>query len=146
MLFLIACDVSEENEVSLGAQAAGEIDAEVPLVQDAAVVGYVARLGRDIARHTARRDLDWQFRVVDSPQINAFAVPGGYVYVNRGLIEATGSVSELAGVLGHEIGHVVQRHLARMLAQQKTDSIISMAWWWAAATTPPRRSARWSAA
>lgn len=110
LIAVAACAVPEEQEVSLGAEAASEINAQVPLVEDAYVVGYVQRLGQEIADQTERRDLTWHFHVVDSPQINAFALPGGYVYVNRGLIEATGSVSELAGVLGHEIGHIVQRH------------------------------------
>jgi beta-barrel assembly-enhancing protease len=110
LLMAVACEVAEDQETALGAQAAGEIEAEVPLVEDAAINEYVSSLGRSIAARTARSDLDWHFRVVDSPQINAFALPGGYIYVNRGLIEATRSLSELAGVLGHEIGHVVQRH------------------------------------
>jgi beta-barrel assembly-enhancing protease len=109
-LALFACDVPEEQELALGAQAAGEIEAEVPLLEDPYVNAYVTELGQDIARHTSRADLDWQFRVVDSPQINAFALPGGFIYLNRGLIEAVRSESELAGVIGHEIGHVVQRH------------------------------------
>lgn len=105
-----ACAVPEEQEVSLGADAATEINAQLPLIEDPYVTSYVERLGREIAGQTERSDLTWHFFVVDSPQINAFALPGGYVYVNRGLIEATQSVSELAGVLGHEIGHIVQRH------------------------------------
>jgi predicted Zn-dependent protease len=105
-----ACAVPQEQEVSLGADAAKEINEQVPLIEDAYISGYVQQLGEEIADRTTRRDLSWHFHVVDSPQINAFALPGGYVYVNRGLIEATRSVSELAGVLGHEIGHIVQRH------------------------------------
>ncbi|CAN5167854.1 M48 family metallopeptidase [soil metagenome] len=104
------CDVPQEQEVSLGADAASEINAQLPLIEDPYIKHYVQRLGQDIADQTERRDLTWHFHVVDSPQINAFALPGGYVYVNRGLIEATRSVTELAGVLGHEIGHIVQRH------------------------------------
>jgi beta-barrel assembly-enhancing protease len=110
LLIAVACDVAEDQEASLGAQAASEIEAEVPLVEDPVINEYVSSLGQSIAARTARSDLDWHFRVVDSPQVNAFALPGGYIYLNRGLIEATRSLSELAGVLGHEIGHVVQRH------------------------------------
>jgi predicted Zn-dependent protease len=110
VLALAACSVPEEQEIALGTQAAGEINSELPLVQDEAVTGYVTNLGREIASGTPRSDLEWRFFVVDSPQINAFALPGGFVYVNRGLIEITRSMSELAGVLGHEIGHVIQRH------------------------------------
>jgi predicted Zn-dependent protease len=126
-LFAVAgCAVPEEQEVSLGAEAASEINAQVPLVEDAYVVGYVQRLGQEIAGQTERRDLTWHFHVVDSPQINAFALPGGYVYLNRGLIEATGSVSELAGVLGHEIGHIVQRHSIQQM-QKHTGASVGIA-------------------
>lgn len=121
-----ACAVPEEQEISLGAQAAEEINAQVPLVEDAYVVGYVQRLGQEIAGQTERGDLAWHFHVVDSPQINAFALPGGYVYLNRGLIEATGSVSELAGVLGHEIGHIVQRHSIEQM-QKHTGASVGIA-------------------
>lgn len=119
-LALSACSVAEEQEVSLGADAASEIEAEVPLVRDAAINEYIQALGHEIAAHTSRADLDWQFRIVDSPQINAFALPGGFVYINRGLIEATRSLSELAGVIGHEIGHVVQRHGVDRMQQHAT--------------------------
>jgi predicted Zn-dependent protease len=117
VLALTACSVPEEQEVALGTQAAGEINSELPLVQDEAVTRYVTNLGRDIASGTPRSDLEWRFFVVDSPQINAFALPGGFVYVNRGLIEVTRSMSELAGVLGHEIGHVVQRHSVEQMGK-----------------------------
>ena len=117
VLALTACSVPEEQEIALGTQAAGEINSELPLVQDEAVTGYVTNLGREIASGTSRSDLDWRFFVVDSPQINAFALPGGFVYVNRGLIEVTRTESELAGVLGHEIGHVVQRHSVEQMGK-----------------------------
>jgi predicted Zn-dependent protease len=70
----------------------------------------VTALGRDMARRTSRGDLDWQFYVVDSREVNAFALPGGFIYVNRGLVERSRTLDEFAGVLGHEIGHVVERH------------------------------------
>jgi predicted Zn-dependent protease len=117
VLALTACSVPEEQEIALGTQAAGEINSELPLVQDEAVTRYVTNLGREIASGTPRSDLEWRFFVVDSPQINAFALPGGFVYVNRGLIEVTRSESELAGVLGHEIGHVVQRHSVEQMGK-----------------------------
>lgn len=117
VLAFTACSVPEEQEVALGTQAAGEINSELPLVQDEGVTQYVTNLGREIASATPRSDLEWRFYVVDSPQINAFALPGGFIYVNRGLIEATRSRSELAGVLGHEIGHVVQRHSVEQMGK-----------------------------
>jgi predicted Zn-dependent protease len=91
-------------------------------VTDRAVSAYIQELGAHISRTTSRSDLDWHFYVVNAPQVNAFALPGGYVYVNRGLIESTDNLSELAGTLGHEIGHVIQRHsVKRMETAQKTN-------------------------
>jgi predicted Zn-dependent protease len=109
-LALVACSVSDEEEVALGRDYAGQINAKLPLVTDQRVVGYVSALGREIAGKTSRANLDWQFFVVDSRDVNAFAVPGGFIYVNRGLIERAQRLDHLAGVLGHEIGHIVERH------------------------------------
>jgi predicted Zn-dependent protease len=107
--------VTPEQEVDMGAQYANEIAKQLPLISDPEVVRYINVLGDSIASVTARRDLDWHFYVVDSREVNAFAVPGGYIYVNRGLIERTEKMHELAGVLGHEIGHVVKRHSVKQM-------------------------------
>jgi predicted Zn-dependent protease len=122
LLLTLACSVSEDEEVSLGRQNADQINAQLPIVNDPEVRGYIQELGAHIARTTSRADLDWHFYVVNTPQINAFALPGGYIYVNRGLIESTDKLSELAGTLGHEIGHVIQRHsVDQMEKAQKTN-------------------------
>lgn len=105
-----SCAVSDDDERRLGADYARQINAQVPLVTDSRVTGYVNALGRQIAQRTSRAALEWQFHVVDSRDINAFALPGGFIYVNRGLIERSQTLDHLAGVLGHEIGHVVERH------------------------------------
>ena len=107
---LSGCLASTQQEVELGQQYAAQINQQLPLVTDAEVVRYINVLGDSIASVGDDRNLDWHFYVVDSPEINAFAVPGGYIYVNRGLIEAAQNMSQLAGVLGHEIGHVEKRH------------------------------------
>ena len=107
---LTGCMASTQQEVQLGQQYAAQINQQLPIVGDPEVVRYINVLGDSIARVGDDRNLDWHFYVVDSPEINAFAVPGGYVYVNRGLIEAAQDMSQLAGVLGHEIGHVEKRH------------------------------------
>ena len=110
-LFLLAsCEVSDDDERQLGTDYSRQINAKVPLVTDPRVTGYVSALGRQIAQRTTRGDLEWQFYVVDSRDINAFALPGGFIYVNRGLIERSRTLDQFAGVLGHEIGHVVERH------------------------------------
>ncbi|MEO6526135.1 MAG: M48 family metallopeptidase [Gemmatimonadaceae bacterium] len=114
----LACQVSEDQEVQLGRQNAEQANAHLRLVRDPVVAGYVQQLGLDIARRTSRADLDWQFFVVDSKEVNAFALPGGFIYVNRGLIDRAQQLDELAGALGHEIGHVVRRHSVQQLEKQ----------------------------
>jgi predicted Zn-dependent protease len=106
----VACSVSDSEERALGEDYAQQINAQLPLVTDQRVAGYVDALGKEIARKTTRASLDWRFHVVNHDAVNAFAVPGGFIYVNRGLIERTKTLEQLAGVLGHEIGHVVERH------------------------------------
>ena len=114
------CSVSTQQEVQMGAQYSQQINAQLPLVQDPEVNRYINVLGDSIARLTSRgEELEWHFYVVNSPEVNAFAVPGGYIYVNRGLIERARNLSELAGVLGHEIGHVVERHTIKQMQQQQ---------------------------
>jgi len=113
------CAVSQQQEVQMGQQYAAQISQQLPLINDPEVVRYINVLGDSIAHVTNRRDLDWHFYVVNSSEVNAFAVPGGYVYVNRGLIERATSMDELAGVLGHEIGHVVRRHSVKQMQQQQ---------------------------
>ena len=110
LLLLQACAVDQADEVRIGRENAQAVNARLPLVRDAVIAEYVQQLGADIASRTARADLDWRFYVVNSRAVNAFALPGGFVYVNRGLIERADRLDELAGVLGHEIGHVVRRH------------------------------------
>ncbi|MFL5582116.1 MAG: M48 family metalloprotease [Gemmatimonadaceae bacterium] len=116
---LLACDVSQEEEVEIGRQSVRQLDAELPLLRDPVVDAFVQSLGDSIATTTSRRDLRWRFVVVDSREVNAFALPGGFIYVNRGLIERADDLSELAGVLGHEIGHVVRRHSVEQMKKAR---------------------------
>lgn len=123
-----ACEVSQEQEVALGDQTAQEVSAQLPIVDDPYIAAYISELGDTIAKLTSRSDLDWHFYVVNSHQVNAFALPGGFIYVNRGLIESTDQMYELAGVLGHEIGHVIQRHsVKQMQSQQKIGVVATLA-------------------
>ncbi|HEX5581791.1 MAG TPA: M48 family metallopeptidase [Gemmatimonadaceae bacterium] len=120
ILPLAACDVSEQEELELGRQTAGQIAAQLPVVDDPATTAYLGELGRALAAQTDRPGLDWRFFLVNSGEVNAFAVPGGYVYVNRGLVERAATLSEFAGVLGHEVAHVGLRHSAEQLESQRT--------------------------
>lgn len=116
------CAPSVQEEVQMGRQYAAEINRQLPIVQDAAIHRYINQLGSDIARRADPRGIPYTFYVVNSEVVNAFAVPGGHIYINRGLIDRTENLSELAGVLGHEIGHVVARHgIDQMVRMQRAE-------------------------
>lgn len=102
--------ISTQQEVQLGQEYADQLARELPLVRDRQSVQYINDLGRSIARRADQRGIPYTFYIVNAPEVNAFAVPGGHIYLNRGLIERSENMSELAGVLAHEIGHVVHRH------------------------------------
>ena len=111
------CSPSQDQEVAIGRQDAEQVNARLPILRDPAAADYVQQLGMSMAAKTSRSDLDWKFFIVDSKDVNAFALPGGFIYVNRGLIDHAGELDELAGALGHEIGHVVLRHSVQQMAQ-----------------------------
>ena len=116
-ILVAGCAISQQQEVDLGASTAAQVSAELPLLRDEAVVRYTSALGTQLTQVTDTRDLTWHFTVVDSKEVNAFALPGGWIYVNRGLIERASSMSELAGVMAHEIGHVTRRHSVEQMQQ-----------------------------
>jgi predicted Zn-dependent protease len=103
------CAISQQQELEMGAQYAAQINQQLPIVDDATLNRYINVLGRQLAARGGR-GLQYQFFIVNSNVVNAFAVPGGYVYINRGIVERADNVSELAGVLAHEIAHVEHRH------------------------------------
>jgi predicted Zn-dependent protease len=118
-----ACAVSQVKEVEMGTKYSQQIATQLPLITDPEVVRYINVLGDSLAKVTDERDLHWHFSVVDSKEVNAFAVPGGFVYVNRGLIERAESMSQVAGVLGHEIGHVTNRHSIKQMQKAQGANI-----------------------
>ena len=109
--------VDEPEEIAVGREVAGRTLGAAPLVPDPELQAYVNRVGRWIALQSERPDLPWHFGVIDTASINAFAAPGGYVLITRGLYESLSSEAQLAGVLGHEIGHIVQRHHIKVMQQ-----------------------------
>ncbi|MDJ0870055.1 MAG: M48 family metalloprotease [Myxococcota bacterium] len=109
--------MSPAREAALGAQAAAEVEAGIGLLDDPALTAYVSELGERLARHSPRRNVTYRFYVADMPEPNAFALPGGYIYVSRGLLALANSEDELANVIGHEIGHVAARHAAQRETQ-----------------------------
>jgi predicted Zn-dependent protease len=118
-LGISACGVSQQQEVQLGQQESAQIQQQLPLVQDPVINQYVTALGNQIASKTSRSDLQWQFYVVNTDVVNAFALPGGIVYVNRGVLTRADRMDELAGVMGHEIEHVVRRHSVKQMEQMQ---------------------------
>jgi len=115
--------LSEAEELAIGQQQDVEIKREMGVYDDPELQRYVNDIGQRLARTSHRPNLPWNFTIVDSPAINAFALPGGYIYVTRGLLAYLDDESELAGVLGHEIGHVTARHAAQAYTRQAQANI-----------------------
>ena len=111
--------MSEEDEMAEGAKAHAEVLKEYGVVANPALQAYVNGIGQKLAAQSHRSNLQWHFTVLDSPEINAFALPGGYVYVTRGIMAYLDSEADLAGVMGHEIGHVTARHGAQRATRQQ---------------------------
>ncbi len=112
--------MDERAEVETGREQHKLVLAEYGVVQDDRLQAYVRDIGRRLAQNSERKQLDWHFTVVDSPEVNAFALPGGYIYVTRGLMAYMDSEADLAGVIGHEIGHVTARHSAQRATRSQT--------------------------
>ncbi len=110
---------SESEEIAIGRQIAGNLLGAAPLVKDDKLQKYVNRIGRWIATQSERPDLPWHFGVIQSEDVNAFAAPGGYIFITLGLYRTFQSEADLAGVLGHEIGHVIRQHHLKILQQSK---------------------------
>ncbi len=117
--------ISIEEEWQLGAQLSQDVARQVQLLNDPASLAYVNEMGQRIVRQTPMANLPWQFHIVNDPEINAFAIPGGHVYVNTGLINAARNASELSGVMAHEISHVVARHATEQISRQYGLSILA---------------------
>jgi predicted Zn-dependent protease len=119
-LLLAGCaPLSVGEERQLGNQIAMEMRSEYPLLRDRTVEGYVREIGEDILRGAGPQPFEYRFYVVDDESINAFAAPAGFIYVHTGTILKARNVSELSGVIAHEIGHVAKRHIAHNYGRQK---------------------------
>ena len=115
--------ISENQEIQMGREADQQVTAEMGLYDDPKAQAYVARLGKELAAHSERPNLPWSFKVVDDPAVNAFALPGGFIYVTRGLMTHLTNEAELVSVLGHEIGHVTARHSVNQMSKQQLANI-----------------------
>ncbi|MEL6675283.1 MAG: M48 family metalloprotease [Bacteroidota bacterium] len=115
--------MSNQQEMALGAQSDPSIVASFGLYDDPAIQKFIEEKGMAMAKLSHRPELEWKFRILDSPVVNAFAVPGGYIYFTRGIMAHFNNEAEFAGVLGHEIGHVTARHSARQYTKQTLGQI-----------------------
>ena len=111
-------EIGEAEEIQLGGDLSGIILGAAPLIQDQAKQRYINRLGRWLASHSERANLPWKFGIIESSDLNAFSMPGGYVLVTRGMFDNARNESELAGVLAHEIAHVVKKHQLNALQKK----------------------------
>ncbi len=120
-------ETSQADEIRIGRQVSGNLLGASPLVKDDNLQRYVNVVGRWVAMQSGRRNLPWQFGVIDSEDINAFAAPGGFVFVTKGLYKRLNNEAELAGVLAHEIAHVNEKHHLKLLKQSQLISVLSQA-------------------
>jgi predicted Zn-dependent protease len=119
--------VSLQEEARLGAEYAAQVQRQLTLIRDPAAVATLNRIGEQLAARADQTGRDYTFYLVDSPEVNAFAIPGGHIFVNRGLIETADQLSEFAGVLGHEIAHVTERHgIEQMEKRQGAGTLVSL--------------------
>ncbi len=118
-------DINEPQEIDLGGGIASNLLGAAPLWDNPPVQRYVNRVGRWLALQTERPDLPWQFGVLDDDDVNAFAAPGGYVFITKGLLARMSSEAELAGVLAHEISHVLRKHHLQALKKGARSELMS---------------------
>jgi predicted Zn-dependent protease len=115
--------MSEEQEIRMGQEMDGEVQREMGVYRDQALQKYIEDIGMKLARQSQRPNLPWHFTIVDSAAVNAFALPGGYIYITRGILPYLNNEAQLAGVLGHEIGHVAARHAAQQYTRSAATSV-----------------------
>jgi predicted Zn-dependent protease len=115
--------VSEGQEIQMGGQAAQQVGQSIGYVKDEALQKYVSDIGMRMAAQSERPKLPWAFYVMDDPTVNAFALPGGFIFVTRGILTHMNNEAELVGVLGHEIGHVTARHSVQQMTRQQIAQI-----------------------
>ena len=115
--------ISESEEIEMGREADGPITESLGLYESEALQATVSDLGNEMASRSERPALPWSFKLVDDPMVNAFALPGGFIFITRGIMAALNSEAELAGVIGHEIGHVTARHSASQMSRQQFQQI-----------------------
>jgi len=119
-----AAIIGTKEEISIGRNVAEQLEKQYGLVNDPALQERVTRIGMRIAAISDRKDLPYTFRVLNSKEVNAMACPGGFIYIFKGLVDLMPSDDELAGIIGHEVGHVVKRHTVRQIEKNLVGSIL----------------------
>jgi len=109
---------SDEEEMAMGSKAAAETDAKMPILDAPLLTAYVEKLGQKVAQASRRPQITYTFKIVNTDVVNAFSLPGGFIYVNRGLLDFVTNESELAGVIAHEVGHIVAYHSMNDVARR----------------------------
>jgi predicted Zn-dependent protease len=120
---LAGCAISTQQELGLGAQYAAQLDKELPIVRDARIQADLDAITARLTPFSTRPEVRYRFYLVNSAAVNAFAVPGGYIYVTRGIVERMTGMDQLAGVLGHEMGHVEFRHSAKQIGRAQAAQV-----------------------
>lgn len=115
------------QELAIGQMFAEQVEAQYPVLHDPVLTWYVNLRGRELADRSPRNNLPYFFRVIDSPEINAFAIPGGHIYINLGVFQVAEEEGELVSILAHEIGHIVGRHSAKQIVKQQWASLAQTA-------------------
>jgi len=117
--------MSDKKAAKIGQEMYEEVTAQIPVLNDKKITAYINKVGQNIARHSDEPDEKYTFTVLDSPDINAFATPGGYVYINRGLLSYMNSESQLAAVLGHEVAHITAEHASQQQLAQTSSNVVA---------------------
>jgi len=117
------CAITVQQELSVGADYAAQLERELPIVHDPRIQADLDAIGARLTPYSRRPEVKYRFFLVNSAVVNAFAVPGGYIYVTRGIIEKMTSMDQLAGVLGHEMGHVEYRHSAKQMGRAQAAGV-----------------------
>jgi Zn-dependent protease with chaperone function len=116
--------MSDQDEIDMGLRIVADVEKQIPLVKDQALQDRVQRIGISLAMVSDRPNLPYTFKVLDSKDVNAFAIPGGFIYIDKGLIDLMPSDDELAGVIGHEVGHIVKRHTVKEMEKGSGLSLV----------------------
>ena len=110
-----ASGIPEADEIAIGQDVAQKMEAKFGVLQDAKRTAYIDQIGQTLAKKSSRPNLTYHFTILDSPDINAFAAPGGFIFITKGILDFLKDESELAGIIGHEIGHVTQKHVIKAI-------------------------------